>query len=148
MYTPAVIKALVIDLHTALTNKEFGVDCILEDTMREYLRRLQMYKLPVNEHIDKLIGKETRANLIKALCLINDPKSEFYQLVIPSIKIYRVLSMTEKRYCAICGRQIVSYEIDDKLSIGPGRNCLRMVKGWACPPCSEEERALVAAGYY
>ena len=57
--------------------------------------------------------------------------------------------MSNKVYCQICGRQIVSYAADTSRYVGPASDgCLVLVGGYACPPCSEEERELEALGYY
>ena len=54
-----------------------------------------------------------------------------------------------KRYCQICGRQIVSYAADNPRYVGPASDgCLVLVGGYACPPCSKEERELEALDYY
>ena len=55
----------------------------------------------------------------------------------------------EKVICQICGRQIVSYTVDNDRCIGPASDgCLRLVEGYACPPCSKEEKKLEDQGYY
>lgn len=51
----------------------------------------------------------------------------------------------DRVYCCCCGRQIVSYRINEEHAIGPASDgCLFMGTRngnlWACPPCGREER--------
>ena len=43
--------------------------------------------------------------------------------------------------CACCGRQIVSYEVDDRWAVGPASDgCLALGSGkYACPKCKKDE---------
>ena len=45
----------------------------------------------------------------------------------------------KKHFCAVCGRQIVSYTVSNEHVVGPGQ-VLPLARGVACIECSKSEK--------